>query len=66
MKLVLIKHRDSVSTGTLQGDIIATGTPAAVVIGVDPPNYLQPGDNMVLEIEGIGSLHNRVSGTTDG
>lgn len=46
---------------TLQpGDIIATGTPAGVGIGFDPPKYLQPGDTVRVEIDGIGALENRV------
>jgi len=44
---------------TLQpGDVIATGTPAGVGIGFDPPKYLQPGDVVSVEIEGIGVLEN--------
>lgn len=46
---------------TLQpGDIIATGTPAGVGIGFDPPKYLQPGDTVRVEIDGIGALENQV------
>jgi 2-keto-4-pentenoate hydratase/2-oxohepta-3-ene-1,7-dioic acid hydratase in catechol pathway len=46
---------------TLQpGDIIATGTPAGVGIGFDPPKYLQPGDTVRVEIDGIGVLENRI------
>jgi 2-keto-4-pentenoate hydratase/2-oxohepta-3-ene-1,7-dioic acid hydratase in catechol pathway len=41
------------------GDIIATGTPAGVGIGFDPPKYLQPGDVVRVEIDGIGALENR-------
>ena len=43
------------------GDIIATGTPAGVGIGKNPPVYLQPGDNMSLEIGDIGRLNNTVA-----
>lgn len=42
------------------GDIIATGTPAGVGAGFTPPKFLQPGDEMVLEIEKIGVLRNTV------
>ncbi len=42
------------------GDVIATGTPAGVGIGFDPPKYLAPGDTVQLEIEGIGVLENPV------
>ncbi|MEP9398929.1 fumarylacetoacetate hydrolase family protein [Mesorhizobium sp. KR2-14] len=43
------------------GDIIATGTPAGVGIGFDPPKYLKAGDVVRIEIDGIGALENRVS-----
>jgi 2-keto-4-pentenoate hydratase/2-oxohepta-3-ene-1,7-dioic acid hydratase in catechol pathway len=42
------------------GDIIATGTPAGVAWGMDEPKYLLPGDEVVVEIERIGQLHNTV------
>ncbi|WP_151446638.1 fumarylacetoacetate hydrolase family protein [Lacisediminimonas profundi] len=42
------------------GDIIATGTAAGVGIGFTPPKFLKPGDEMKLEIEGIGTLVNRM------
>lgn len=41
------------------GDIIATGTPAGVGIGFDPPKYLKGGDIVRIEIDGIGVLENR-------
>ena len=41
------------------GDIIATGTPAGVGIGFDPPKYLKAGDVVRIEIDGIGALENR-------
>ena len=42
------------------GDIIATGTPAGVGIGFDPPKYLKGGDVVRVEIDGIGALENPV------
>ena len=42
----------------MPGDVIATGTPAGVGIGFEPPRYLKPGDNVSIEIEGIGTLRN--------
>lgn len=36
------------------GDIISTGTPAGVGLGLDPPRYLHPGDVMELGVEGLG------------
>ena len=43
------------------GTIIATGTPAGVGMGFDPPRFLKPGDVVESSIEGIGTLVNRVS-----
>jgi 2-keto-4-pentenoate hydratase/2-oxohepta-3-ene-1,7-dioic acid hydratase in catechol pathway len=42
------------------GDLIATGTPAGVGVFRDPPVFLQAGDEITIEIEGIGSLSNPV------
>ena len=44
----------------LPGDVIATGTPAGVGIGFDPPKYLRAGDRVAVEIGGIGVLENPV------
>jgi 2-keto-4-pentenoate hydratase/2-oxohepta-3-ene-1,7-dioic acid hydratase in catechol pathway len=44
----------------LPGDIIATGTPAGVGIGFDPPRYLQPGDLVEVRLDGLGTLANTV------
>ena len=41
------------------GDVIATGTPAGVGMAMTPPRWLQPGDLVRIEIDGIGSLQNR-------
>jgi 2-keto-4-pentenoate hydratase/2-oxohepta-3-ene-1,7-dioic acid hydratase in catechol pathway len=43
------------------GDIIATGTPAGVGIGFDPPKYLKPGDRVAITIDGLGTLENPVA-----
>ena len=43
------------------GDLIATGTPEGVGIGMVPPTFLQPGDVVRCEIDGIGAIENRVS-----
>jgi len=45
----------------LPGDVIATGTPAGVGIGFNPPKYLRPGDVVRIEIAGIGVLENPVA-----
>ena len=44
----------------LPGDVIATGTPSGVGMGMEPPNFLESGDRIELGIEGIGSISQRV------
>jgi 2-keto-4-pentenoate hydratase/2-oxohepta-3-ene-1,7-dioic acid hydratase in catechol pathway len=53
---------ETISAGiTLEpGDVIATGTPAGVGIGFNPPRYLQRGDVVRIEVPGIGVLENPV------
>ena len=48
-------------TATLEaGDLILTGTPAGVGIFRTPPRLLRPGDEITVEIDGVGSLTNPV------
>jgi acylpyruvate hydrolase len=58
------------SQATLEpGDIISTGTPAGVAAGRKPhetPWYLNPGDVIESEVEGIGRLRNRIVSDTAG
>ena len=42
----------------LPGDVIATGTPAGVGMGMTPPRWLQHGDVVRISIDGIGTLEN--------
>ncbi len=44
----------------LPGDVVATGTPAGVAIGMSPPRYLQAGDFVQCCVEGLGCLKQRV------
>ncbi len=44
----------------LSGTIIATGIPAGVGMGFDPPKFLKAGDRVECEIEGIGIWINTV------
>jgi 2-keto-4-pentenoate hydratase/2-oxohepta-3-ene-1,7-dioic acid hydratase in catechol pathway len=44
------------------GDVIATGTPAGVGIGFDPPRFLRAGDTVEVSITGLGTLTNTVGG----
>ena len=48
------------STTLESGTVILTGTPEGVGMGRQPPVYLQPGDVVEIEIEGIGILRNPV------
>ncbi|MBF8193651.1 fumarylacetoacetate hydrolase family protein [Nonomuraea sp. K274] len=50
---------------TLQpGDIIATGTPAGVGLGFDPPRFLRPGDVVSMRIGELGTLTNPIGPLT--
>jgi 2-keto-4-pentenoate hydratase/2-oxohepta-3-ene-1,7-dioic acid hydratase in catechol pathway len=42
------------------GDVIATGTPSGVGVFRDPPIFLEPGDRVRCEIDGIGAVENPV------
>ena len=42
------------------GDVIPTGTPPGVALGMKPPRYLQPGDVVELGIEGLGQQRQTV------
>ncbi len=44
----------------LPGDLIATGTPFGVGLGMKPPVYMKDGDICEAEIDGIGTLRNRI------
>jgi len=43
------------------GDVVATGTPAGVGFSRNPPRWLQPGDDVVVRISGLGELRNPVA-----
>ena len=42
------------------GDIISTGTPEGVILGMDPRVWLKPGDEYIVEVQGLGKLANRM------
>jgi 2-keto-4-pentenoate hydratase/2-oxohepta-3-ene-1,7-dioic acid hydratase in catechol pathway len=44
----------------LPGDIIPTGTPAGVGLGMKPPRFLKPGDTIRLTVTGLGEQRQRV------
>ena len=43
----------------MPGDVISTGTPSGVGLGLDPPRYLSPGDVVELGIDGLGCSRQR-------
>jgi 2-keto-4-pentenoate hydratase/2-oxohepta-3-ene-1,7-dioic acid hydratase in catechol pathway len=47
------------------GDVIATGTPSGVGLGMKPPQFLKPGDRMRLSVEGLGEQNQRLVAFTD-
>jgi 2-keto-4-pentenoate hydratase/2-oxohepta-3-ene-1,7-dioic acid hydratase in catechol pathway len=44
----------------LPGDVISTGTPPGVGLGLNPPAYLKPGDVVALGIQGLGESRQQV------
>ena len=44
----------------LPGDVVATGTPSGVAMGMSPPRYLQAGDFVECGVEELGELGQRV------
>ena len=44
----------------MPGDVIATGTPAGVGLGMKPPQFLKAGDRMRLSVEGLGEQEQRL------
>lgn len=49
------------STTLIPGTVILTGTPHGVGMARQPPRWLQPGDSVTIDIEGIGCLTNPVA-----
>jgi len=57
-KVPYLIHYLSQAFTMLPGDVIITGTPPGVGMGMKPPVYLKDGDVMTVEVEGIGELTN--------
>jgi 2-keto-4-pentenoate hydratase/2-oxohepta-3-ene-1,7-dioic acid hydratase in catechol pathway len=55
----LIEYLSSVFT-LEPGDIVSTGTPAGVGFSHKPPRWLRPGDHVIVKVEGLGELRNKV------
>jgi 2-keto-4-pentenoate hydratase/2-oxohepta-3-ene-1,7-dioic acid hydratase in catechol pathway len=49
----------------MPGDVIATGTPSGVGLGMKPPQFLKPGDRMRLSVEGLGEQNQRLVACTE-
>jgi 2,4-didehydro-3-deoxy-L-rhamnonate hydrolase len=47
------------------GDVITTGTPPGVGLGMKPPRYLEAGDVVTLSIEGLGEQRQKVAAFRD-
>lgn len=52
-------------TELLPGDVVITGTPGGVGAARKPPSFMKPGDVVEIEIDGIGTLRNRVISEAD-
>ena len=50
----------------MPGDVITTGTPSGVGLGCKPPEYLKPGDEVVVSVEGLGEQRHDVTAWTAG
>jgi 5-carboxymethyl-2-hydroxymuconate isomerase len=48
------------------GDVLLTGTPHGVGFAMDPPRFIVPGDVVRCEVQGIGTIENRVVGPPGG
>ncbi len=51
----------SAFTTLMPGDLVATGTPTGAGARFDPPKWLRNGDVVEVEVEGVGTLRNRVA-----
>jgi 2,4-diketo-3-deoxy-L-fuconate hydrolase len=49
----------------MPGDVIATGTPSGVGLGMKPPQFLKPGDRLRLSVEGLGEQNQRLVAFTE-
>lgn len=56
--VAFLVHYISQFMSLMPGDIVSTGTPPGVGLGMTPPVYLKPGDIVTLGVEGLGE-HNQ-------
>ncbi|MCB0089852.1 MAG: fumarylacetoacetate hydrolase family protein, partial [Caldilineaceae bacterium] len=57
-KIPYLIHYLSQAFTLLPGDVIITGTPPGVGMGMKPPVWLKDGDVVTVEVEGLGQLTN--------
>ena len=43
------------------GDVISTGTPEGVILGMDEKVWIKPGDETIVEVGRLGRLFNRMT-----
>ena len=55
----LISHLSSFIT-LMPGDIITTGTPPGVGLGMNPPQFLKDGDEMLLKVDNLGEQKSKI------
>ena len=60
----LVEHLSTAFT-LEPGDVVSTGTPSGVGVAMKPPRYLVAGDVVRIEIDGLGTLENRVIAEPD-
>lgn len=64
-QIPFIIHYVSQFMRLLPGDVISTGTPFGVGLGLQPPRYLRPGDEVELGIEGLGVCRQKAIAYTE-
>ena len=55
----MISHLSSFIT-LMPGDIITTGTPPGVGLGMSPPQFLKEGDKMLLRVDSLGEQKTKI------
>ena len=56
----LISHLSSFIT-LMPGDVITTGTPPGVGLGMNPPQFLNEGDEMFLKVDNLGEQRTKIT-----
>jgi acylpyruvate hydrolase len=61
---ILVRYLSAIMT-LEPGDVVLTGTPGGVAMGMTPPPWLKVGDIVRTQIAGIGELENRIAAESD-